>query len=280
MFKPRLLTLLCLSMALVAAGCAENPATGETMVKWMSVEQEVALGKEAAPEFEKEFGGPVENQTVQEYIDRVGGKLAAVAPRAEIPYEYTLLSSDTPNAFALPGGKIYVTAGLMQLMENERQLAAVLGHETAHVAAVHNVQQIQQQMGWQVLASLAQEAVGGKAGAAAKIGAQITGTMVTLKYSRKHEHQADEYGIRYMAQAGYNPYGMVELLTKLNSLREQEPSKIGSLFQTHPYPEQRIEETRKLIAKEYPNADPSAPAPNAGTYQQMRQQMLQTLGWR
>ncbi|KPK79218.1 MAG: hypothetical protein AMJ81_13615 [Phycisphaerae bacterium SM23_33] len=105
------------------------------MFRAISTEQEIALGREAAPEFEKEFEGKVPNETLQAYVREVGAKVAQASERKDVPHEYALLASDVPNAFALPGGKVYVTAGLMRRMTNERQLAAVLGHETGHCSA-------------------------------------------------------------------------------------------------------------------------------------------------
>jgi len=260
----------------LAAGCSVNPATGERELILINTAQEIAIGNEAAPQFEKEFDGRVANATLQKYVAGVGAAIAAVADR-EMPYRYALLASDTPNAFALPGGKIYVTAGLMRRMTNERQLAAVLAHETAHVVHRHNVKGIQQQMGAKMLAELAQKILGGKEGQAAGAAAQIVTGMVNLKYSRKYEYQADGLGVRYLAKAGYNPYGMVELLTVLLKMSESEPGSLEEMFQTHPLTSKRIEEARDIIKDKHGGASPNEADPRTGQFVDMRKLLISTL---
>ncbi len=261
-----------LLLSAVGAGCATNPVTGKRQLRFISVEQEVAMGQEAAPEFEKEFGGKLANPALQSYVRQVGAKLGRASDRQDVTYEYALLASDVPNAFALPGGKIYVTAGLMKLMTNERQLAGVLGHETAHVAAGHSVDQLQKQMGLSVLAQLAGKALGGKKGEAAEAGAKIAGGMISLRYSRQHEDEADEFGMKYLTAAGYSPWGMVELLEKLKGTADEQPSRIGAMFRTHPYTADRIERTKAIIqdSSEYRRHAVARPDPQAGSFQKMR----------
>jgi len=269
--------LAVLLMSMIAGGCQTNPVTGERELIIISRAQEIALGEEAAPKFEEEFGGRVPNEELQEYIRMVGAKLAASSDR-EMPYEYTLVASDIPNAFALPGGKIFITAGLMRLMKNEQQLAAVLGHETAHVAALHNVKGLQRQMGAAVLIEVAGKVMGRGAGAA-KAAAKVVTTMVNLEYTREQELEADEYGLKYMTRAGYNPWGMVELLTILLNLREQEPGRLEQLFQTHPPSSERIAETEKHIGreKEYEGFRSETPDAHADRFARMHQLLPQSL---
>ena len=247
-------------MSLAAPGCG----------MLISRDQEIAMGIEAAPEFEKEFDGPVNNATLQAYIREVGAKVAAVSDR-DMPYEYTVLKSDVPNAFALPGGKIYVTAGLMRRMANEQQLAAVLGHETGHVAEKHNVKGMERQMGVIIFAEVL-GSVGGSTGAAAEAGAKIAGSMVTMKYGRGDEHEADHVGLYYMEKAGYNPWGMVELLTILLNLSEKEPGALPPMFSTHPLSSERIAETKKAIESDdkLKTYSPDTLDPRAGRFLQMR----------
>ena len=269
--------LAVMSVPALTGGCARNPVTGKLEFSAISVEQEVAMGDEAAPEFEKEFDGKVADETLQAYVRGVGARLAAVSDRKVVTYEYALLASDVPNAFALPGGKIYVTAGLMVRMKNERELAAVLGHETGHVAYKHNVKALEKQIGVILLAKLAGWAVGGEAGKAAEAGAEIAGAMVTLRYSRKHELQADSVGIRYMTKAGYNPYGMVELLSTLKGLEEREPGAFETMFSTHPGTSERIELAREIIENEYPVHSPAVADPKAGQFVEMRELLKRKL---
>ena len=236
------------------AGCSTNPATGERQLKLISTQQEIAMGLEAAPTFEQEFKGPVPDEQVQAYVRRVGQRVAAHSER-DMPYDFTLLRSSVPNAFALPGGKVYITDGLLQVMGSERELAAVLGHETGHVAAEHNVQGMQRQMGASVLADLAGAAVGGAAGKATKVATQVTTGMVNLKYGRGDEYEADQLGVRYIAKAGYNPWGVVEML---NSLAEVSGGggggQLGEMLSTHPLTQNRIADAERIVQTEYPQA--------------------------
>ena len=260
------------ALSLLAAGCSVNPATGKSELIVLSQEQEIAMGVNAAPEFEKQFNGKVPDAALQQYVAAVGAKIAQVSDRQGLPYEYTLLTSDVPNAFALPGGKIFVTAGLMSKMTNERQLAAVLGHETGHVAALHNVKGIQKQIGVSVLAELAGMVAGDK-GQAAKAATKVVGAVANLKYSRGNEYQADMLGVRYMARAGYNPWGMVELLETLFSLNEKEGGTLTEMFQTHPLTSKRIAEAKEIVQREHPQASPSVPDPNAERFLRARSRL-------
>jgi len=263
------------------AGCSLNPVTGKRELILISREQEIALGADAAPDFEKEFGGKVASEPLQQYIRALGAKIAAVSDRP-MPYEYTLLASDVPNAFALPGGKIYITAGLMKAMTNERQLAAVLAHETAHVAARHSVKQMQKQMGAQLLLEIASRAGGADTSTAAADIGKVVATMALLKYSRDDEYQADQVGIEYAARAGYNPWGMVELLHVLLNMQEQEPGRLEEMFQTHPLSSKRLEKARAILTGNpaYDRWSPDAPDPGATTFQRMRQALVHALTWR
>jgi predicted Zn-dependent protease len=259
--------------AALLAGCATNPATGRREMILIPESQEIALGQEAGPKFEEEFGGRVPDDGVQAYVQAIGKRLAAVSDRP-MPYEYTLLRSDMPNAFALPGGKVYVTTGLLSIMNNERELAAVLGHETGHVAALHNVKGLQRQMGASVFAQLAGRIAGADRGQTAETVAKFVAGMVTLKYSRNDEYEADQLGIRYMARAGYNPWGMIELLQGLNSLSQGSPGRLGEMLSTHPLTDKRIEQARATVTAQSPAASATAADPNQATFQQMRSKAL------
>lgn len=256
----------------VLGGCSRNPVTGEQELSLISREQEIAMGREAAPQLEDEFGGKVPDDQLQSYVNQVGLAVAAKSDR-DMPYDFTLVRSDVPNAFALPGGKIFITAGLMVRMENERQLAAVLAHEVSHVAAKHNVKGLQRQMGAAVLVEVAGAVISGDAGTAAKWGAKIATNMMNLKYSRNDEYQADAVGISYMKRAGYHPQGMVELLTVLYNLSETEPGSLTEMFQTHPLTSKRIEQAQELIVN-----DPPAPDPHASRFLTYRQRLWKYVG--
>ena len=269
----RRLALLGIVLLVAAGGCTTNPATGKRQLLLIDREQEIALGEEAAPQFEQQFEGAVEDPTLQNYVTDVGMRVAAKSHRP-MPYEFRLVKSGVPNAFALPGGKIFITAGLMSRMTNERQLAAVLGHETGHVAALHNVSGMQRQMGAQVLAEAAGAILGGDKGSAAKTVTEVVGTMANLSYSRGDEYEADQLGIDYMAAAGYNPYGMVELLGVLKGLSDGEPGTFGEMMQTHPLTSKRIEQATAAVKDRHAGADPKAPDPNEARFRRMHARLL------
>ncbi len=265
------LSITMVMLAQLFHGCQISPVTGERQLILISDEQEIALGNEAAEQFEREFGGRVADQQLQSYVQQVGQSVASQSER-NMPYEFALLNSDVPNAFALPGGKVYITAGLMRQMENERELAAVLGHEVAHVAARHNVQALQRQLGASLVVQLAAAAVSPERAQAAATAAQVVTGMVQLSYSREQELEADSIGLRYMSRANYNPYGMVELLSTLNSLEGQQPGW-SEYFRTHPLTDRRIDDVWNAIQSEYPQANPDEPDPNRDRFLAMRQRL-------
>ena len=249
--------VMLLVLPLLAVGCATNPATGERMVRIISTEQEIAIGEEAAPQFEAEFGGLVNDPTLQAYLNDVGQRVAAQSERQEIEYRYGLLNSDVPNAFALPGGRVYITRGLFEQLQNESQLAAVLGHETGHEAALHSVQALQRQLGYEVLVAIAAAAVGAQAGTAVETAGKVVTGMKELSYSRQAEYEADTLGIRYSGKSGYNPWGMVGLLNVLYEMSQSgggEGGRVAEMFQTHPLTSKRIEEAGDTVRKQYPQA--------------------------
>lgn len=262
--------LVGLLLAVVhAAGCMRNPVTGKTELSLIGTEREVAIGLQSAPQFEGEFGGKLANSQLQGYLQEVGARLAAVSDRQDVTYEYSLLSSEVPNGFALPGGKIYITAGLMSQMSNERQLAAVLAHETVHVAARDSVNGLQRELGKEILIEVA-SAAAGESGQTAHAVGQVVGSMVNMKYSRNRETRADEFGVRYMVKANYNPWGMVELLELLDSMSQSGSGGLGELFSSHPSTSRRVEDAKDVIRKEYKDFSRETPDPRAAQFMQMR----------
>ncbi|MFP4140067.1 MAG: M48 family metalloprotease [Phycisphaerae bacterium] len=268
-WMPAMMVAIMSISTLTAGGC------GGMLI---SREQEIAMGREAAPKFTEEFGGELKDVALQDYVTTVGKTVAAKSDR-EMPYTFTIVRSDVPNAFALPGGPIFLTAGLMARMENERELAAVLGHEVAHIANRHNVKQLEKQMGAMLLIEVAKIAVGEEnAGATEQVGKLVT-NMALLKYSRKDEYQADADGLVYMEKANYNPWGMVELLRTLKELSGK-GSDLTEMFQTHPLPENRIDKAVAAVKDEYESYQLSSPDPDAQRFQRMRRRLLNHMNWK
>ncbi len=261
--------LLSAAMISLLMSCLLQAGCGSVVL--FSTEEEIRMGAEAAPELEKQFGGRVDNQQLQDYVTQIGQTVAAQSER-DMPYEYTLVNSDVPNAFALPGGKIYITVGLMSRMTNERQLAAVLGHETGHVAMRHNMKNLQRQMGVSILAQAAGAFFEGTAGQVAEGATKVAGGVANLRYSRDDEYEADQVGLDYVQRAGYNPWGMVELLTVLKNLSDSEPGRFTEMFQTHPLSSKRVAEAEEMIQTDgkLRGYAKDAPDPHAQRFLRMR----------
>jgi predicted Zn-dependent protease len=238
----------------------ENPVTGEMQRVQLSPQQEVALGLQSRQQVASEYGGLYPDTTLQEYIDRVGEKLVANTEAAKSPYSYEfhLLRDDrTVNAFALPGGQIFITAAMLGRLSSEAQLAGVLGHEIGHVVGRHGAEHLaKQQLGTalvQAVGVAASDTIDGSR--QAQVVAQAVNQMLNLKYGRDDELESDELGLVFMSQAGYNPQGIVELMKILASLRSGGASP--EFFSTHPDPENRLEKLRSLITQLYPNGIPA-----------------------
>lgn len=247
--------LIALAVVLSSAiGCAVSPITGERELMLFSDAQEIELGKNADPDIRWQFGGVYRDPQLSAYVDSVGQRVAAVSHRTNITYHFTVVDSSVVNAFALPGGYIYITRGLLVLLENEAQLASVLGHEAGHVNARHGVKRLQSILGFNVLlAVLDQVASGGenyqKWRGVIKTTSSVAFATVSLGYSRKDEFQADELGTTYAYKGGYDPEGMIQLLEILKSMHDREPSAVEEFFSSHPRSSARIEAVENQISQ-------------------------------
>lgn len=241
---------------LALSGCVTNPVTGKSQISLMSPEQEVAAGAQNyVPAQQSQGGQYTVDPGLTTYVQSVGKKLAAVSDRPDLPYEFVVLNNDVPNAWAMPGGKLAINRGLLMYLEDEAQLASVLGHEIVHAAARHGAQQQTQNvlMGAGVLIagvaiSEKKPEVGALGMGALAVGAQAW----QAKYGRSHELQSDEVGIKYMAKAGYDAQAAVELQEIFVKLSEGRNSGfIEGLFASHPPSQERVEKNRVTAAK-YP----------------------------
>ncbi len=247
--KAILITALAVLLVIAAVGCAINPATGEKQLSLIGEEMEVQLGREAVPEVEAQFGGVHPDYRINDYVARIGRSLAEVTERPHLPWTFKVVNSMDVNAFALPGGFVYVTKGLLLEMDSEAQLACVLGHEAGHITARHSVDQLQKALGMQVLVA----AVGAGTGSPdAEAVAKVVSALTQLKFSRDHEYQADELGVRYAVRDGYNPHGMIELLSIFLRLSSDSGGHIGDIFSTHPDTRKRIERVKGILEEKYP----------------------------
>ena len=247
---PRKLILLLISAGLCfLAGCATNPITGEEeMMFSRDYRQDMEVGKQYAPEVEKELKGRIDDQAVQSYIDSVGQKVARVSHRPDFNYHFVAVNDRSINAVSLPGGYIFITKGLLLKLTSESQLASVLAHEVVHVAARDAENMMSKQAGIGVLFVLAVSQTKSQGVQAA---ADLARQMLELRYSREDEETADIGGLDYMVRAGYDPNGMVETI---QMLEKEEMVRPTEFFSTHPSPENRLSYLKAKIQTRYSGA--------------------------
>ena len=242
----KLVLLLLISGLSFLAGCASNPITGEDELMFdRDYRHDIKLGKEVAPQVEKELKGRIKDQVLQDYINDVGHKIARFSHNPDFDFNYVAVNDKSVNALALPGGHIFITKGLLAKLENESQLAAVLAHETVHVVARDTENMMSKQAGMGALFVLAATQA---RNTGEIVAADIAMELVTLKYSREDERTADLGGMDYMFRAGYNPNGMVETM---QILQKEEASGPSDFFSTHPSPENRIDYLRARVQTHY-----------------------------
>jgi len=250
-----LIAALLAPLFALAPGCSTNPATGRSQLNLMSREEEIALGAEAMPELIQQYGGEIGSAQLRSYVTDIGATMAAYteAENPSLPWEFTLLDSDVINAFALPGGKVFMSRGLAERLDNEAQLAGVLGHEIGHVTARHANERISRQLLISGIAVGAVVAAGQSDNDAVKYGVPVAvgvgGQGYLLKFGRSQELEADQLGMRYMSRAGYDPMGQMQVMQVLAEA-SQGPRQ-PELLSTHPHPESRIEQIQNLLATEY-----------------------------
>ncbi len=245
MLRVALLTLAVLT----AAACSINPVSNLPEVTLLTVEQEKKIGEEEAKKVDQEMG-LLADDALTAYVDTVGQRLAKESPRQDVAYQFHVVDMIEPNAFALPGGYVYVTRGLLALLNTEDELAGVVGHEIGHVAARHTVQRVSRQGPFALITNL----VSGVTGFFVPIVGDIVGgvgnfaqSLVFSPYSRSQESQADDVGQEMAAKAGWNPLGLATFLDTLGreeTLLSDGPRK-PSFFDSHPATPDRVKHTTK-----------------------------------
>ena len=244
------ITAILLLLIVYLTGCSVNPVTGKRQLVLMSTAQEIELGKQNYAPMKQSQGGEFDvDPELSAYVERIGQKVAAQS-NVDLPYEFTVLNNSVPNAWALPGGKIAINRGLLTELNSEAELAAVLGHEAVHAAARHSAQQ-------QSRAMLAQVGVIGTAIAARDSdygnlivgGANLLAQLGLSKYGRNAELESDRYGIEYMAKAGYDPQGAVDLQQTFVRLSEgRRTDWLSGLFASHPPSQERVRANQATAA--------------------------------
>ena len=242
-----------------------NPVTGEKQRVAMSVDQEKALGLQAAPEMASKMGGVVnpKSDPDAQLVAEVGHKLVRSTEASKSPYVgnfnfYLLDDRNTVNAFALPGGQIFITRALFDKLQNEADLAGVLGHEVGHVIHRHSAEHMAKgQLGQMLVGAVAVGASDERGrGTMAAMAAAMANQMLQLKYGRSDETESDTYGLKLMTQAGYDPRGMLNVMQVLKEAGGGR--KQSEWTASHPLPENRITEIKETIARLYPSGVPTS----------------------
>jgi predicted Zn-dependent protease len=235
-----------IALLLAATACATNPATGRREIVFMSKEREAELGRQASQQVAEEMG-IVDDPALGAYVSAVGERVARQSPRQEVPYRFQIVDMPEPNAFALPGGYVYVSRGLLVITNSEDELTNVIGHEVAHVAARHAAQREAASVPVGILTAIGTVAAGliGGGQAAQAVGqlGQTAGQGVIASYGRDQEREADRLGQDYAAKAGADPSAMADFLHTLENatrLEEQGRSRQPSFFDTHPSTPERV----------------------------------------
>ncbi len=247
-------TILAATAAILAglaatwlSGCYTNPATGKEQISLYSTSQEIQMGRQYHEQIMSQMG-VLEDDAWQQYIQHLGEELAATSERPELPWTFTVLDDPAVNAFALPGGFLYVTRGMLYHCENEAELAGVVGHEIGHVTARHSVNQMSKQQLFSLGllgGTLIDEDFMQKYGGLVGVGANL----LFLKYSRDDEREADDLGLRYMYKANYNPEMMDDIFRVIDRMQESSGSSLPGWLSTHPAPSDRVERIEAAVAQ-------------------------------
>ncbi len=259
----RILVALAIAAFSILSYCSSrsyNPVTDETQYVAISPEQEIALGLQAAPEMMQEFGGLDSDSQAQALVDKVCNRIIenSEAGETEWPFECHLLADDhTINAFALPGGQMFITAALFNQLETEGQLAGVMAHEMGHVIARHSSQQIAKQQLTQGLTGAAVIAAYDPDNPSSQQAGQVAlliGQLVNMKFGRDDELQSDRLGVQFLAEAGYDPRALIRVMEILASASQG--NQPPEFFSTHPNPDNRIARIEEAIREEFPDGVP------------------------
>ena len=231
-----------LIVILLFFNCATTGPGGKRSFILVSTNEEVSIGEKMSKQVESEEK-VLNDSLIQNYVSQVGQKVAGISDRKELPFQFKVLDSKEINAFACPGGYIYVYSGLLKILDDEAELAGVLSHEISHVVARHGVKKLQQVLGVQVVLSIA-------LGSSSQLSKDLVSTSIGVilqGYSRDNEFEADQFGTYYMEKAGYNPNGMENLLGKLDKMSEKEPTFFEKLAASHPPTKERMAKVENQI---------------------------------
>lgn len=251
------LRITSLSAAGLIAGCALDPVTGKRQFMLVSENTEIQIDKQNAPlQFSSDYG-TLQDRALNNYIDQTGKRMAARTHRPHMPYSFQGVNATYVNAYAFPGGSIAATRGILLSLENEAELAALLGHELGHVNARHTAEQMSKGQLTQAIVGGVSAYAGAQSAALGKLASQLgmlgAGALLAA-YSRDNEREADALGMGYMVGTGYGTEGFVGLMEMLNSMSKHQPSVTELLFATHPMSDERYRTTLDRARTEYQSA--------------------------
>ncbi|MEM7104396.1 MAG: M48 family metalloprotease [Bacteroidota bacterium] len=259
--------LVLTSILWMISSCAVNPVTGKKQLMLMSESQEIALGKQSDPAIVAQFG-LYQDEEIQKFIDEKGQQMAAISHRPNLPWEFKVVDSPVINAFAVPGGYVYFTRGILAHFNNEAEFAGVLGHEIGHVTARHSAQQYSKMMAAQV-----GFVVGMVASKELRQYADVAGAglqLLQLKFGRDHESQSDRLGVEYSTKIGYDAHHMANFFNTLKRMRQSSGAEpIPTFMSTHPDPGDRFNKVHQHAEEWQQGVDPSTLAVNRDSYLDM-----------
>ncbi len=245
---------LLLSATVALASCSRNPVTGKRQVILMSKEQEIALGQQSHPSVVSSMG-LYEDKNLVDFINEKGKAMARISHRPDLPYQFYIVDSPVVNAFAVPGGYVYFTRGIMAHFNNEAEFAGVLGHEIGHITAQHSARQQTTQLASTIAL------IGGAVLAPDVVGQNLEGLqqglgVFLLKYSRDHESESDKLGVEYSSKIGYDANQMANFFGTMKRITDNSGQSIPEFLSTHPDPGNRLNRVREL-AKDYQTKNPA-----------------------
>ena len=248
----RPISVCLLTLAVFAiGGCGTNPVTRKNELSFVSEQQEISIGNQQYLQSQQSAGGKfILDPALTAYVNEVGQKLVRVSDRPKLPFEFVVINDSVPNAWALPGGKLAINRGLLTELKSEAELAAVLSHEIVHAAARHGAKSVEQgtllSAGAAIISVLAADKRNSEL---IDFAAQGSAALLSLRFSREHELEADQYGIDYMVRAGYDPRAAVELQETFVRLSGNKASNwLAGMFATHPPSQERVDANRRRAA--------------------------------
>lgn len=251
--------LLAVPLVLTLTTCATNPVSGKKELSMMSTEQEIAIGKESHPSIVATMG-LYQDAKLQAFMNEKGKAMAAISHRPDLPYQFHIVDSPVVNAFAVPGGFVYFTRGILAHFNNEAEFAGVLGHEIGHITAKHAARQQSKQL-FGTLGTIAAAIFVPQAAEMVQQGAGV----LLLKYSRDHESESDKIGVDYSSKIGYDAHQMANFFATIKRIQDNSGQSVPNILSTHPDPGNRYAKVHEM-AKEYQAQNPTSYKVNRDSY--------------